>query len=189
MPDGRDNPFADVKVRQAFSMAVNKQTIVTNITRLGEQPARTYVPLGIFPKYESPEGLPFDVKRAGELLAEAGYPQGRSFPRVSLLYNNEGSHAEIAQYVRRQWLENLGVEVDLEGVEIKVFTQRLHGKTYAVARASWIGDYNDPSTYVAEQRLYESPNTAIQLSPVRWEPPQLEFQHHFPMYGLKLRYE
>jgi len=147
LPDGRDNPFADVKVRQAFSMAVNKQTIVTNITRLGEQPARTYVPLGIFPKYESPGGLPFDVKRAGELLAEAGYPRGRSFPRVSLLYNNEGSHAEIAQYVRRQWLENLGVEVDLEGVEIKVFTQRLHGKTYAVARASWIGDYNDVSTF------------------------------------------
>jgi len=50
-------------------------------------------------------------------------------------------------------------------------------------------DYNDPETYVAEQRLYESPNTAIQLSPVRWEPPQLEFQHHFPMYGLKLHYE
>ena len=147
LPDGRPNPFADVRVRQALSMAIDKQPVVNNITRLGEPVTSNYIPVGVFEGYESPPGLPHDVKRARELMAEAGYPGGKGWPRVSLLYNTGAHHADVAQIVRRQWLENLGIDLELEGVELKSFGERLHNKDYAIARASWIGDYMDPSTF------------------------------------------
>jgi oligopeptide transport system substrate-binding protein len=147
LKDGRDNPFADIRVRKAMSMAVDKRTIVDTITRLGEIPSRNYIPVGSFTNYHSPAGLPLDVSEAKKLLADAGYPGGKNFPAVSLLFNNEVQHGPIAENVRRQWLENLGVDVKLEGIEINQFRERLHNKDYAVARASWYGDYNDPSTF------------------------------------------
>lgn len=145
--DGRPNPFADKKVRQAFCLAVNKKVIVDTITRLGEIPSDNYIPIGAFPRYHAPQGLSMDIGRARRLLAEAGYPEGRGFPQITLLFNNESNHAAIAQSVHRQWQENLGVDVRLEGIELKVFRDKLHTKDYAVCRASWFGDYNDPSTF------------------------------------------
>jgi oligopeptide transport system substrate-binding protein len=147
LPDGRPNPFADVRVRQALSMAIDKEPLVKNITRLGEPVTTNYIPVGVFEGYESPPGLPYDVKTAQQLLAEAGYPGGRNWPRMSLLYNTGAHHADVAQIVRRQWQENLGIDLELEGVELKIFGERLHNKDYAIARASWIGDYMDPSTF------------------------------------------
>jgi oligopeptide transport system substrate-binding protein len=147
LSDGLPNPFADARVRRAFSMAVDRQPIVQTITRLGEQVAYRYIPPGVFPRYQPPQGLGYDVAKAQALLAEAGYPGGRGFPRVSILFNNEFHHGDVAQLVRRQWLKNLGVDVKLEGLEVKIFRQRLHTKDYTIARASWFGDYNDPSTY------------------------------------------
>jgi oligopeptide transport system substrate-binding protein len=147
LPDGRPNPFADKRVRQALSMAIDKRPVVDNVTKLGEPITSNYIPVGVFPGYQSPPGLPYDVAKARELLAAAGYPGGKGWPRLSLLYNTGAHHADVAQIVRRQWAEQLGIDIELEGVEIKTFGERLHNKDYAIARASWIGDYMDPSTF------------------------------------------
>jgi oligopeptide transport system substrate-binding protein len=157
LPNGQANPFADVRVRRAFSLAVDRRPIVETITRLGERPAFNYIPPGIFPDYPSPQVQGYDVKEARRLLAEAGYPGGRGFPSVSILFNTEFHHAEVAQIIRRQWLEQLGVEVKLEGLEVKIFRQRLHHHDFTIARASWFGDYNDPSTF-ADKYLSDSGN-------------------------------
>jgi oligopeptide transport system substrate-binding protein len=146
-PAGEPNPFRDVRVRRAFTMAIDKRPIVENITRLGELPADTYIPRGVFANYNSPTGIPFDPAQAKTLLAEAGYPGGRGFPRFSILFNSSASHSEIAQYIARQWRENLGVQPELDGQELKIFGERLRKKDYAVSRASWFGDYNDVSTF------------------------------------------
>jgi oligopeptide transport system substrate-binding protein len=160
LPDGRPNPFHDVRVRQAFTMAIDKRPIVENVTRMHEPIATTYVPPGVFPDYPSPKGLGYDVAGARRLLAEAGYPNGQGFPRITILFNNEFEHGKIAQVVRRQWLTNLNVETDLEGVEIKIFGARLHDKEYAVARASWYGDYQDPTTFTDKYLSYSDNNDA-----------------------------
>lgn len=158
LPDGQINPFADERVRQAFSMAVDKTPIVRTISRMGERTAANYIPPGIFPDYSSPRGLAFDVAKARQLLAEAGYPDGRGFPHVALMYNNEAHHGDVAQNVQHQWATNLNVSVGLEGLEIKVFRERLHNKDYALARASWFGDYNDPSTFTDKYLSYSENN-------------------------------
>lgn len=160
LPDGSPNPFADVRVRRAFAMAVDKRPVVENVTRTGEQVATQYIPPGIFPGYESPPGAAYDPPAARDLLAAAGYPGGRGFPKVSLLFNTGAHHGDVAQVVRRQWLETLGVDVGLEGVEVQVFRSRLNQKQYAIARASWIGDYPDPSTFTDKYRSFSDGNDA-----------------------------
>jgi oligopeptide transport system substrate-binding protein len=145
--DGRKNPLADVRVREALAMSIDREPIVKNVARLDQPPSRTYIPPHVFEGYVSPAGLPYDVAAARKLLAEAGYPDGRGFPALTILYNTEDIHEDVAQVVRRQWLENLGIEVGLEGVEIKIFGARLHTQQFDIARASWYGDYDDPSTF------------------------------------------
>jgi len=157
LPDGRPNPLADVRVRRALAMALNKKPITDNVGRLGQPVATTYVPPGVFAGYRSPAGLPYDVERARQLLAEAGYPGGRNFPQLSILFNTEGDHRFIAQIVRKQWHDALGIDMELCGVEVKTFRTRLHGRDYAVARASWIGDYDDVSTFT-DKYLSDSDN-------------------------------
>jgi oligopeptide transport system substrate-binding protein len=148
LPDGRKNPLADVRVRQALSMAINREPIVRNVGRIGQPPSLTYIPPHVFDGYLSPPGLAYDPDHARRLLAEAGFPNGRGFPNLTILYNSDFTyHADIAQIIRRQWLDNLNIQMDLQGVEIKVFGVMLHSQQYAVARASWYGDYDDPSTF------------------------------------------
>jgi oligopeptide transport system substrate-binding protein len=147
LPSGQRNPLADVRVRQALDLALDKRPIVDTVTRMGEPIAENYIPPGIFDGYHSPTGFGFDLPKARKLLADAGYPGGEGFPRLSILFNTDGSHGAIAEVVSREWKQNLGISLDLEAVEIKVFRQRLHNKDYTIARASWIGDYNDVSTF------------------------------------------
>jgi ABC-type oligopeptide transport system substrate-binding subunit len=67
-------PFDDVRVRRAFSMAVDKRTICSRVQRFGEIPAGGVIPRGCGdPPYESVKGLPYDVEAARKLLREAGY--------------------------------------------------------------------------------------------------------------------
>ncbi len=168
LPDGRPNPFADVRVRQAFAMAIDKQVITRNIVTTGETPSDNYIPRGIFEGYPSPSGLAFNPQRARQLLAEAGYPGGAGFPRVTLLYNSNAGHERIAEYVRRQWLNHLGVEVALDGVEVKIFGQMKQQGNFHVCRASWIGDYADPSTFTDKYLSVSDNNDA------RWHNPEYD---------------
>jgi oligopeptide transport system substrate-binding protein len=166
LPGGRDNPMADKRVRQALAMAIDKQPIVDNITRLGEPVTTQYVPASSFPTYKAPAGLKHDVAKAKSLLAEAGYPEGKGFPRLKLAFNTEmPEHKAIAEYIRKQWADKLGVTVELEGLEIKQFSQRLHNKDYDIARASWYGDYADISTFTDKYQSTSLNNDAAWVNP------------------------
>ena len=159
--DGTDNPLSDVRVRRALTAAVDKVEIVETITRMGQMPTDGYVPKNgdYFEGYEYPTGIPYDVEAAKALLAEAGYPGGRGFPRLKLLYNTgTGDHEQIAQNLARQWREKLGVEFDLDPVEMAQFKEQidpeitadgdgLQSGDFAISRGSWYGDYMDVSTF------------------------------------------
>lgn len=132
---------------------------------MGEPIASTYIPRGIFPDYPSPQGQPYDVPQARRLLADAGYPDGKGFPPLALLINVEGQHSQIAQIVQHQWRNNLHVDFSLDSVELKILGQRLHSKDYAIARASWIGDYDDPSTFTDKYLSDSDNNDSGWLSP------------------------
>jgi hypothetical protein len=165
LPDGRDNPFADARVRRAFSMAVDRERIASQVRRLGERPAATLIPPGSLSGYEPPAGLRYDPAAARTLLAEAGHPGGAGLPTVEILYNTEGGHEFIAQAVKKDWEGNLGVSVSLAQRETKVFRADLKSGNYMVARAGWFGDYDDPTTFLDIHRTGDGNNDRKYASP------------------------
>jgi oligopeptide transport system substrate-binding protein len=140
-------PFRDERVRRAFSLAVDKKRIVEKITRAGELPAPGFVPPGI-PGHEGTAGAPFDPKEAARLMAEAGYPSGKGFPNARYLYSRSELNEAIAVELQSMWRETLGVNVNLERQEWKVYLNSLSLLDYDIARSSWVGDYPDPNTFL-----------------------------------------
>jgi oligopeptide transport system substrate-binding protein len=128
-------------------MAIDKRVITDTVVRSGQIPTTTYIPPNSFKGYKTPAGLPYDIPRAQKLMAEAGYPRGAGFPHVHLLFNDDPPHAEVGETIRRQWRDALGIDVELESIEAVTFANRERNHDYAISRASWYGDYLDPSTF------------------------------------------
>lgn len=143
----REGPLADVRVRQALNMAIDKRRIVDDIVKAKELPARSFVPPGI-PDYEPAYCGPYDPQRAQELLAEAGYPGGQNFPTIEILYNTSEAHRAIAEFIQAEWKKTLGVNIRLVNLEWGSFLAMTRQGEYYVARAGWIGDYSDPNTFL-----------------------------------------
>ncbi|HVU63138.1 MAG TPA: peptide ABC transporter substrate-binding protein [Phycisphaerales bacterium] len=156
--DGRENPFADPRVRRAFAMAVDKQRITDQVRRLGEHPSATLIPQGSIPGYHSPNGLRHDPVAARDLLAAAGYPGGRGLPTIQILYTRDAGHEFIAQSIKKDWEETLGASVQLAQREIKVFRNDVRSGNYMVSRGSWYGDYGDPTTFLDINRTGDGNN-------------------------------
>jgi oligopeptide transport system substrate-binding protein len=140
-------PFTDARVRKALSMAVDREALTKFVTRAGEIPTTTIVPAGMR-GYEGVRGLPYDPAAAKKLLAEAGFPDGKGFPKVELVYNTNELHRVVTQAIQQMWKEKLGIQVDLANVEWKVYLARQSGLDYQMSRAGWIGDYADPNTFL-----------------------------------------
>jgi len=143
----RRPPLDDKRVRQALDLAIDKQAITTHITRSGQIPATHLVPPGL-PGYVSPPGPAHDPARARALLAAAGYPGGRNFPPLELLFNTSEEQRPIAEVVQAQWREELGIHCELRNQEWKVFLNSTRAGEYQVSRGGWIGDYLDPTTFL-----------------------------------------
>ncbi|MBL9001429.1 MAG: peptide ABC transporter substrate-binding protein [Phycisphaerae bacterium] len=146
--DGRPNPFADPRVRRAFTMAMDKQTLVNVVRRSGEPAATSLIPPSSLPGYTSPKGLPYNPAAARALLAEAGYADPKKFPTVELLFNSDGGHELIAQSVAKDWERNLGVSVSLSQKEVRTFREQVKSGDFMVSRGTWFGDYGDPTTFL-----------------------------------------
>jgi oligopeptide transport system substrate-binding protein len=140
-------PYDDVRVRKAMALAVDKKRIVEKITKAGEKPASQFVPPGIA-NYSSPEGIGYDPELARKLLAEAGFPGGKGFPRVQYLYNSVKSHEKIAVELQEMWKRELGIDLELRPLEWKTWLRAQSELDYDLSRSSWIGDYNDPNTFL-----------------------------------------
>ena len=140
-------PFDDPRVRKAMALAIDKRRIVEKITRAGEQTASHLVPPGVA-NYKSPEGLGYDPELARKLLAEAGYPGGQGFPRVDYMFNSLKMHEKIAVELQEMWARELGIHIELRNLEWKVFLSAQSRLEFGLSRSSWIGDYNDPNTFL-----------------------------------------
>ena len=140
-------PLDNPKVRKALSLAIDRISIVENITRGGQEPAYHYTPPGAG-GYVSQSRLVENIDYAKQLLAEAGYPHGEGFPSIELLFNTSESHKAIAEAIQDMWKERLGVKITLTNQDWKVYLKTRREKGYQIARAAWIGDYNDPNTFL-----------------------------------------
>jgi oligopeptide transport system substrate-binding protein len=141
-------PFTDPRVRRAFSLVIDKQSIVDRITRAGELAAASFVPPGAGGYVPFDECGGRDVEEAQRLLAAAGFPEGRGFPMVNYLYSEGELNEAIAVELQSMWRQLLGVNVQLLRQEWKVYLNSMSRLDYDIARSSWVGDYPDPNTFL-----------------------------------------
>lgn len=145
-------PFDDPRVRRALALAADKERIVRKITRAGERPASHLVPDGT-ENYSSPDGLGYNPALARQLLAEAGYPGGKGFPRFDYIFNAAAGgsakiHEDIAIELQQMWHDTLGINMELRQLEWKVYLNAQDHLDYSLSRSSWVGDYDDANTFL-----------------------------------------
>jgi oligopeptide transport system substrate-binding protein len=145
-------PFDNINVRKAFCYAIDRNKIVEEILNGEAYGPATY---GFCPPsfkgYDITKikGYDFDPAKAKKLLAEAGYPDGKGFPKVKIELNSGGNkHIRIVVEIQKQLRNILNINVDFEVVTQK---QKLEdakfGRTELV-RSSWIADYASPETFL-----------------------------------------
>jgi oligopeptide transport system substrate-binding protein len=139
-------PFDDVRVRRAFALATDRETLADVVLRGYVSPATGgYVPPGM-PGHSPGIGLPYDPEQAQHLLAEAGYPGGCSLPTVDSLvpYGRES----LSEYLQAQWREDLGVETTWEAMEWAKYLDGLEREPPHIFLCGWLADYPDPDSFL-----------------------------------------
>ena len=140
-------PTDNLKVRQALSMAVDRDSLNKNVLKGTNIAAYSITPpdtLGYYP----PKLFSHDVAGARRLLAEAGYPDGRGWPGLELTYNTSEDHRKIAVALQQMWKDALNIEVTLTNQEWKVYLDSITQMDFQIARRGWIGDYVDPNNFL-----------------------------------------
>jgi ABC-type oligopeptide transport system substrate-binding subunit len=140
-------------VRKAFSAAIHRRLLIDKVVRGEQTPATTFTRPPVFGavKPGGGVGIGYDGERARRWLAEAGYPGGKGFPEVVLMYNTSENHGRIAQAVQQMWRRELNVRVKVENQEWKVYLQTTRRRDGPhVFRMGWCADYPDANNWLME---------------------------------------
>jgi oligopeptide transport system substrate-binding protein len=155
-------PFDDARVRRALALALDRRQLVEAVLRSGEPPAYALV-YPVDGGYAPVATLSESLSEAQQLLADAGFPNGRGFPPVEYLYNTNERNRDVAEAIQQMWRRNLGIQVVLRNEEWKVFLQtRLQGG-YQIARAGWLQFGADPI------EMYELLLSTSAFNDTRWK--------------------
>ncbi|WP_438442380.1 peptide ABC transporter substrate-binding protein [Kluyvera georgiana] len=157
-------PTADARVRLALSMSIDRRIIAEKVLGTGEKPAWRFTPdvtAGFKPQPSAlEESSQAELNaQAKMLLQAAGYGPNRPL-KLTLLYNTQEVHQKIAIAVASMWKKNLGVDVKLQNQEWKTYIDSRNTGNFDVIRASWVGDYNEPSTFLSLLTSTNSGNIA-----------------------------
>ncbi|PHM41207.1 periplasmic murein peptide-binding protein precursor [Xenorhabdus szentirmaii] len=163
------NPlFKDRRVREAIKLSLDRDIITERIMGQGQIPAYGFTPtyigdgLTINPEWASWTQEQRN-QRARELLKEAGFDASNPL-KFTLLYNTSEQNKQQAIAAASMWQKNIGAKVTLQNQEWKTSLQNRHEGNYDVARSTWCGDYNEPSSFLNMLLSSSSVNTAFYQS-------------------------
>ncbi|MDY4447573.1 peptide ABC transporter substrate-binding protein [Gemmiger sp.] len=152
----QEEPFTDVRVRKALSLAIDRDYVANTIMQGIYTPATALVGPGIVDNEgyfmdNANGGEPYigddyeaNLEEAKQLMAEAGYPDGEGFPTITYSANDAGYHIPVAEYLQQAWGE-LGITMNIDKVEWSSFIPMRRAGDYDISRNGWSMDYNDPS--------------------------------------------
>lgn len=141
-------PFTNKKIRQAFSYAIHRQTLVDGIVQTGVPAAFSWVPPSM--KLSDNDFFKEDTDKAKQLLAEGLKEMGlAALPEVTFSYGTgDDVQKKLAEALQDQWKKNLGIDVKISGLEEKVFLQNKRSKNYQFSYRNWGADFNDPINFL-----------------------------------------
>ncbi len=152
----KQKPFDDVRVRKAFSMAIDRRKI-TDLLKGDHVPLRGWIPEGLL-GYEDSIGTGFDPETARSLMDKAGYKDRSTFPRVTISYNTHEDHKRVAEKVQAQLKKHLNISVELANEEWKTYLQSLKTGKQQIYRMGWVADYPDPDNFMTLMTSYSENN-------------------------------
>ncbi|MFY0544530.1 peptide ABC transporter substrate-binding protein [Brevibacillus sp. H7] len=162
-------PFNNAKIRKAFAYAINRQSIIDNVTQANQQPAMGLVPPSMAVSAE-PYFKDNDVETAKKLLEEGMKELGiTKLPPITLSYNTSEGHKKIAEAIQDQWKKAFGIDVKLENKEWKVYLEDLHQGKFQIGRSGWLGDFNDAVNFLDLFKQKKGSN-----NDTNWENPQYQ---------------
>lgn len=135
------------RVRRALALAIDRASIAQNVWRGSQLPAGSFTPPNTA-GYTCTSSVPYDAGQAQELLRQAGYPDGRGFPPIEILFNTSENHRLTCEAVQQMWKKNLNINATLTNQEEKVYFDSRRQMNYEIYRSTWISDYLDPNSFL-----------------------------------------
>ena len=152
-PKDKPWPLANRDVRRALALAINREELIKYVMKAGQQPAYYFTPRGtgnFFARDQFKYDFKEAIREAKRLIAGYLEREGlKEMPKIELKFNTSESHKKVAVAIQQMWKSELGIKnVVLDNQEWKVFLKTTELMNYEIARAGWIGDYNDPNTFL-----------------------------------------
>lgn len=162
-----NDALKDKRVRQALSLAIDRNYLVLNVTKGGQIPAEAFVAPTVRgsnstfrienQEYINNKTYLANVEKAKMLMSEAGYPNGKNFPVLELKVS-PGIYVLLGETIQQMWKDNLNIDITILQEEFPITLQSLIDKDYEMVRMSWTGDYNDPMTMLEIMSSYSGIN-------------------------------
>jgi len=155
----QDEILSNPLVRKALILAVDRTYICEEIGQAGQQEAGAFVAIGLSDNdptkefrevggdYYNPTDYEGNLELAKAALAEAGYPNGEGLPTIEYIYNEGTGHQQIGEALQNMWAQ-IGVNVEIVSQEWNTFLNTRKNGEYQIARNGWLGDYNDPISFL-----------------------------------------
>jgi oligopeptide transport system substrate-binding protein len=163
-------PFSNEKIRKAFAYAIDRASIVKNITQMDEIAATNIIPPVLKNNRNHSFFKDHDVGRAKILLEEGMRELGVTkevFESVIYYYSSSDLNHKIAQAVQQQWQRALGVQIKMENCDHKILMDKLMKRDYAVGQNLWVAQYNDQMNILERFKSKKNPKNYCQ-----WENPE-----------------
>lgn len=166
-----DEILKNKNIRRALALAIDRQSLIDNITKGEQKPALGMVPVAI-KGFEEDRGYfkDNDVEEAKKALEQGMKELGISKPedlKITISFNTSEAHAAIAQFIQENWRKNLGINATLDNSEWQVYLDKLSNLDYQVGRLGWIADYNDAYTFLEQYDSAQNGN-----NDTGWENPE-----------------
>ncbi|MEJ5220748.1 MAG: peptide ABC transporter substrate-binding protein [Tepidiforma sp.] len=149
-------PFDDPKVRQAFAMSIDRETINTVLLFDYYDVAGGIVPGAMPGRSSSVKTYPYDPQRAKQLIAESKY--ANSMPRIVLTYAGTGAApGDLLVAIQENWQQVLGVTVELQAIDTAAFLREQRQGNFQIQSEGWSADYPDPENFLGKLFASDSP--------------------------------
>lgn len=145
-------PLDIVEVRQALSLAIDRESVIENVAKADQLPALSFTPKGMpgWDVYNKSDLIKptADIDNAKKLLADAGFPEGDGMPEIVIYYNTNEAHQAIATAIQEQW-KQVGIKATLKNMEWKQYLDFVQNNDETmVYRMGWVADFADAYNFL-----------------------------------------